>query len=481
MARRVGIPVNKQKLKFEYRPVGPKPKGDGNNASSSNTFRSNNPFEILNAVDTGSGPSNSGRGPDDSDDDDVIEGYNEMDDFMMNGSLNINSKKGASTPSLEVKDEVRQAVKDYNLSLCAILESHVDIGKLDKICKSVFRNWDWTSNGAKCDKGTRIIIGWNPAVFDVMVLDQSDQVMHLQLIFKLDRRRVFCSIVYAANYYISRRSLWQNLSMNKVLVGGDPCSGFHFTWNQKPKKGVGLLKKIDRVLGNTQFVTLFPRVVALFHPYRLSDHCLSILKIPEAGKLKPRSFKFANFLVHKPEFLDIVTRVWNTRINGVHQFCVVKRLRLLKKPHRALLFKQGNLHNKTKDLQAKLDSLQQSIDREPSNVVLRAEEATIMSSYQEALLDEERFLKQKLKVDWLLAGDMNTAFFHSSLKNRNHRSRIDVIQDSVGNVFEGDRVHDAFVSHYEKFLGCEGDISLQPAPDLFSKKLNSATANHMIR
>ncbi|XP_022019083.1 uncharacterized protein LOC110919113 [Helianthus annuus] len=503
MARRVGIPVNKQKSKFEYRPVGPKPKGDGNNASSSNTFRSNNPFEILNAVDTSSGPSNSGRGPDDSDDDDVTKVYNEMDDFMMNGSLNINSKKGASTPSLEVKDEVRQAVKDYNLSLCAILESHVDIGKPDKVCKSVFRNWDWTSNGAKCVKGIRIIIGWNPAIFDVVVLDQSDQVMHLQLIFKLDKRMVFCSIVYAANYYVSRRSLWQNLSMHKVLVGDDPwfvmgdfnsvlnledksmgassisvgmkdfqscvddiemfdinSSGFHFTWNQKPKKGVGLLKKIDRVLGNTQFVALFPRAVALFHPYRLSDHCPSILKIPEAGKLKPRSFKFANFLVHKPEFLEIVNRGWNTRINGVHQFCVVKRLRLLKKPLRALLFKQGNLHNKTKDLRVKLDSLQQSIDRDPSNAVLRAEEVTIMSSYQEALLDEERFLKQKSKVDWLRAGDMNTAFFHSSLKNRNHRSRIEVIQDSVGNVFEGDRVHDAFVSHYEKFLGCEGDISL---------------------
>ncbi|XP_022007408.1 uncharacterized protein LOC110906609 [Helianthus annuus] len=315
------------------------------------------------------------------------------------------------------QSEVRQAVKDYNLSLCAILESHVDIGKLDKICKSVFRNWDWTSNGAKCDKGTRIIIGWNPAVFDVMVLDQSDQVMHLQLIFKLDRRRVFCSIVYAANYYISRRSLWQNLSMHKVLVGGDPwfvmgdfnsalnledksmgvssisvgmkdfqsclddiemfdinSSGFHFTWNQKPKKGVGLLKKIDRVLGNTQFVTLFPRAVALFHPYRLSDHCPSILKIPEA------------------EFLDIVTRVWNTRINGVHQFCVVKGCGSSRSLFEHYFLSKETCITKPK-ISGRNSSLQQSIDREPLNVVLQAEEATIMSSYQEALLDEERFLK----------------------------------------------------------------------------------------
>ncbi|XP_022033482.1 uncharacterized protein LOC110935402 [Helianthus annuus] len=399
--------------------------------------------------------------------------------------------------------EVRQAVKDYNLSLCAILESHVDVGKLGKVCKAVFHSWDWTSNGGCCNKGTRIIIGWNPTIFDVMIVAQSPQVMHLQLVFKLDKRVLFCSVVYADNYYVTRRELWHLLSMHKVFVADRPwcimgdfnsalniednsmgsssisigmrdfqdCvddievvdinrTGIHFTWSQKPKNGVGLLKKIDRVMGNTPFLTEYPNSVAFFKPYRLSDHCPCILSIPEALKLKPRPFKFANFLVFKPEFLEIVNKHWPINVDGVHQFRVVKKLKSLKHPLRSLLFRQGNLHKKVETSRLKLDTIQRRIDLEPHNADVRNEEASISRDLQEALLDEERFLKQKAKVDWLSAGDMNTAFFHSSLKIRNHCSRIDVIKDIQGKLYEGDSVYKAFVQHYEKFFGKKGDISL---------------------
>lgn len=55
--------------------------------------------------------------------------------------------------------EVRQVMKEYNLNLCAILESHVEVNEIMKVYKTVFRRWDWMSNGSKCSKGTRIIIG----------------------------------------------------------------------------------------------------------------------------------------------------------------------------------------------------------------------------------------------------------------------------------------------------------------------------------
>ncbi|XP_035839381.1 uncharacterized protein LOC118486758 [Helianthus annuus] len=517
-AKKTGIPLNTQKPKFEYRPVGQKSKGDStkpksqngmDGTSNNNSFRSANPFDVLNEVEDEPGPSK--RQPDlndgDSDDDDVEEIYDEMDGFIMDGTRNIKNHKGASTPSPKVTNE-----------------SHVDVGKLGNVCKAVFRSWDWTSNGGCCNKGTRIIIGWNPAIFDVMIVAQSPQVMHLQLVFKLDKRVLFCSIVYADNYYVTRRELWHLLSMHKVFVADRPwcimgdfnsalniednsmgsssisigmrdfqeCvddievvdinrSGIHFTWSQKPKNGVGLLKKIDRVMGNTPFLTEYPNSVAMFKPYRLSDHCPCILSIPEALKLKPRPFKFANFLVFKPEFLEIVNKHWIINVDGVHQFRVVKKLKSLKHPLRSLLFKQGNLHKKVETIRLKLDDIQQKIDLEPHNADLRNEEAAASRDLQVAMLDEERFLKQKAKVDWLSAGDMNTAFFHSSLKIRNHCSRIDIIKDTQGNLYEGDNVFKAFVQHYEKFFGNKDDISLQPTPDLFPKVLPHNIATSMVR
>ena len=61
----------------------------------------------------------------------------------------------------------------------------------------------------------------------------------------------------------------------------------------------------------------------------------------------------------------------------MHQFCVVKRLRLLKKPLRAMLFKQGNLHIKVESLREKLEAIQVSIDNQPNSASLRVEEATL--------------------------------------------------------------------------------------------------------
>ncbi|GKC39148.1 hypothetical protein Tco_1051532 [Tanacetum coccineum] len=45
--------------------------------------------------------------------------------------------------------------------------------------------------------------------------------------------------------------------------------------------------------------------------------------------------------------------------------------------------------------------------------------------------DEERFLKQKSKIEWLRVGDTDSAYFHRSVKARSSRSRIDCITGHV--------------------------------------------------
>ncbi|KAK1441231.1 hypothetical protein QVD17_07074 [Tagetes erecta] len=83
------------------------------------------------------------------------------------------------------------------------------------------------------------------------------------------------------------------------------------------------------------------------------------------------------------------------------------------------------------------------------------QESELLASFRVASVDEERFLKQKSKVDWLAEGDANTRYFHNTLKCRNHRARIDVITDSNGILHEGKEVPKAFVDHYVGFLGKE--------------------------
>nr|GEY11591.1 hypothetical protein [Tanacetum cinerariifolium] len=252
-----------------------------------------------------------------------------------------------------------------------------------------------------------------------------------------------------------RRYLWSDLGMHKYVVRGFPWAilmwcliwktlsqGLHFTWNQKPKGGGGVLKKLDRIMGNINFIDTFPGAYAIFHPYRISDHLPAVLKLPTLTSPKPKPFKFFNFLAFKTRFIEVMESHWNTQIDGHNMFKVVSKMKLLKKPLRKLLHDQA---------------------------------------FNEAKLDEERFLKQKAKVDWLEAGDTNSAYFHKTIKCRNQRSRTDSILNTNNVEVSGSLVPDVFVSHYEQFLGSSTDCNILNEEGLFSNNVPTDIASNMVR
>ncbi|GJR59309.1 hypothetical protein Tco_1501471 [Tanacetum coccineum] len=397
-------------------------------------------------------------------------------------------------------------------------------GSEDMLCSYVFPHWDWTSNGAWCSKGTRIILGWNRNDVDVSIITQDDQVIHTRIWFKAEKKELFCSFIYAHNRYTHRRSLWSNLEMHKVYIRHRPwcllgdynaaltlddmmtgtsiidismrefkecidnievmdvqSTGLKFTWTQKPKGIDGVLKKLDRVMANIEFFDVFPGGHAIFQPYRMSDHSPAVLCLPAAVKAKPKPFKFTNILVSNPKFKDVVKEGWNKETSGFHMYKLVHKLKHLKKPLRKLLIDKGNLHENVKRLRHELDTVQRDLDKDPLNVVLREEEALYLQAFTDAILLEERFLKQKAKVNWLRDGDSNSAYFHKSVKNYISRNRIDVITNSDGVMFENEKVSEAFVSHYEVFLGQSGSVSPLCTSNLFVNRLDIGAALDMIR
>ncbi|GKB26507.1 hypothetical protein Tco_0865908 [Tanacetum coccineum] len=46
----------------------------------------------------------------------------------------------------------------------------------------VYSEWKWTSKRSLCSKGSRIILGWNDDLVDVMIMAQTNQVMHVQVL-----------------------------------------------------------------------------------------------------------------------------------------------------------------------------------------------------------------------------------------------------------------------------------------------------------
>ncbi|GKD13427.1 zinc finger, CCHC-type containing protein [Tanacetum coccineum] len=359
----------------------------------------------------------------------------------------------------------------------------------------VFKQWKWTSNGVSCSKGSRIILGWNPDIVKVVVIAYDDQVMHTCVHFKDDKKDLFCSVIYAHNRYMQRRALWHNLVTHKAYVRDRPwcilgdfnvslhvndkstgtsyidrgmrdfqecvdsievldvnSTGLRYTWNQKPKGGEGILKKIDRIMANSDFYDVFVGSSAYFQPYRISDHTPAVLRIPMIAAHKPRPFKFYNILAQNPRFKEIVSHGWMVNVSGFWMFKIVKRLKALKKPLRKLLYDQGNIHNNVVKLRHELDEAQKTLDSDPSNHELREEEAVYLNAFTDAVLVEEKFLSQKAKIEWLKLGDANTAYFHKVVKSQASRNRIDSITNSQGLCIDGDQVPLAFVDHYTAFL-----------------------------
>ncbi|GJU24535.1 hypothetical protein Tco_1163156 [Tanacetum coccineum] len=114
-------------------------------------------------------------------------------------------------------------------------------------------------------------------------------------------------------------------------------------------------------------------------------------------------------------------------------------------------------HPRVKRLRHELDTVQRDLDLDPFNSNLRDEEAAYVQAFNEASLMEERFLRQKAKVDWLRDGDANFAYFHKSVKSRVTRSRIDIVTD------------------------LEGTVTPLNVSNMFQKRLNEMDALEMIR
>ncbi|GJT92153.1 RNA-directed DNA polymerase, eukaryota, reverse transcriptase zinc-binding domain protein [Tanacetum coccineum] len=259
--------------------------------------------------------------------------------------------------------------------------------------------------------------------------------MHFKVNFIHDHRKHFVSFVYAENTERERKPLWRNLTDHCVLVNGEPwavlgdfnvtikveeCSnsfnvidkdmevfrrvlcnleleditsyGMFYTWIQKRMNPeAGILKKLDRILGNASFPSSYGSCFANFLPYMTSDHCPATLIYTDVKAIKPRSFRFMNFLTDKPGFLSTV------------------------KDNRCL-----------EALRVELKRVQSSLDNDSNCVHLREEEYVYCNAYKKAISDEEKVLRQKTKIQWLKEGDQNSAYFHNSLKGGMYRSMIEV-------------------------------------------------------
>ncbi|GKD74538.1 RNA-directed DNA polymerase, eukaryota, reverse transcriptase zinc-binding domain protein [Tanacetum coccineum] len=270
------------------------------------------------------------------------------------------------------QDEVINLIVREKLNIYVTFENHIKSSILDKVCSKVFGHWSWISNMKFSDKGCRIIVGWNSANVNVACVCASKQSM-LCIVESSDNKSIcFLTFVYAANGGHERRELWRDIDRHKFITNGHPwaisgdfnvtlnpnehssgsssvtsdmmefkecinqveaedlsSAGLHFTWTKnllKVKLGdyFGILKKLDRIMVNEDFMSKYPQAHAIFMPYSIFDHNPALLIIPNGMRFKRKSFKFANYITEKEEFCKIVEDKWKDDIGGWNMYNLVK-------------------------------------------------------------------------------------------------------------------------------------------------------------
>nr|GEV87614.1 RNA-directed DNA polymerase, eukaryota, reverse transcriptase zinc-binding domain protein [Tanacetum cinerariifolium] len=167
------------------------------------------------------------------------------------------------------------------LKVCSTLEIHVKELNVSKICDEIFRRWEWASNAKYSPSGVQNY-NWLGSKLCEGYGDSQLKSIHV----------------------MSNRGY-----LNKT--------GFHLSWTKSLKNpNTAIMKKLDRIMGNGDFISNFPQVQASFLPFMVFDHSPAVMIIPKSLKKKNRAFRFSNYISNKEEFIPTVKKRWDMRIEG---------------------------------------------------------------------------------------------------------------------------------------------------------------------
>ncbi|CAA0382872.1 unnamed protein product [Arabidopsis thaliana] len=383
----------------------------------------------------------------------------------------------------------------------SLLETHVSEDNASRVLSSTLPGWRLEANYSAAENG-HIWVVWDPSI-SVICLKKSAQLMPCGVHVPATSQSFAVAFVYAYNTIIQRRSLWDDISsisqnsparsspwillgdFNQIVAADEhfsviphalPLSGmidFHncivdndlselssrgvfFTWsNGRPEDPI--LRKLDRVLVNEDWLVSFPASFAVFDPPGDSDHAPCLISLDSSLEITKKTFKYFSFLSSHQKFQEKMAGAWARDVCvGSKLFTLGQRLREVKFACRLLnSLGFGNLQQRAKDSLAFLESVQVSLLSNPSQSLFRQEFVARQKwiFFSKAL---ETFYKQKSRVRWYKDGDANTSFFHRAVVANQARNSIRYLRGSSGERIENQsQIKDMTVSYFQNLLGSE--------------------------
>ncbi|KAL0294292.1 UNVERIFIED_CONTAM: hypothetical protein Sradi_6894300 [Sesamum radiatum] len=231
-----------------------------------------------------------------------------------------------------------------------------------------------------------------------------------------------------------------------------PYTGCPFTWHNCSTGSRSLWRRLDRALVNDIWLDRWPQSSYLSALPQTSDHSPLLLLGAERRPIGG-VFRFENFLISQPGFLNSVKHVWRHHIHGNGLYGVTRKLKALKPVFRAQRKAKGDLAQNVWLAKEFLEKAQALFDE------YKADDLQLLVQwcrkvYSRAVAMEDTMLRQRAKLRWLKDGDRCSKAFFRKINATRAKMRVFQITNAAGDVLtEADQVANEFLSYYETLLG----------------------------
>ncbi|XP_020096969.1 uncharacterized protein LOC109716078, partial [Ananas comosus] len=373
----------------------------------------------------------------------------------------------------DVKNRCRNFIKNYNVAMIILLETHVSGIRSESIARAMGRNWRFQSIDAVGRSGG-ILMAWRDDAGLVTCIQRSRQALHA--IITIDNGPTWVlSSVYSSVKLSEQRKLWKELEkigglnlpwltcgdFNAICspddkLGGKPFSfspknrafsefistsgiidlGFEgpaFTWcnNQDIRSRVWV--RLDRAFANPDWISLFPGVRVKHLVRAASDHAPLLIMVKGDEIQGRRPFRFEAFWFEYDECGKVVERTWQSAAKGnplhsfTHRVCNLRRA-LLNWNKEGVGNLETNLISTAADINY-YESLEANSSISQNDIVKLN---SLYNKHNALLRQINTKWWQKARIRWAQNGDLNTKFFHNTTRIRRHRNRINFIKCSNG-------------------------------------------------
>lgn len=251
--------------------------------------------------------------------------------------------------------------------------------------------------------------------------------------------------------------------------------GRKFTWY---RTNGSCKSRLDRALVNDKWLERWPDSYLRGLPRSISDHCAIVLysKHMEWG---PKPFRFVNAWLSHPEFLGIVEKSW---ISGWGCYVFKEKLKRLKEELKkwnvqsfgSLDLSIANLRNEIHTLDTIDDILGLSAEE-----VCRRNEASACLMRQ--LCNRKSLFAQKAKMRWLKEGDVNSSFFHKSIKLRRRNNALSGLEWEENWVEDPIILKELVKDHFSKHFQKQRNAKMRLAHDFEVQRLGEEESDVLIR